>query len=520
MSGRALLTAVVVVLGVAAAFCVATYGLAQSTPPAHADPAHVDNFAGKPRVIVISDIGNEPDDQMSLVRLLLYSNELDIEALIASTSTWQRTTIHPETMRTLIDAYAKVRPNLLLHAQGWPVAADLTRIVYPGQTAYAMAATGPGKSSPGSEAIVGAIERDDPRPLWICLWGGANTLAQALIDLRATHTAEELERLIARLRISSISDQDDAGPWIRREFPGLFYIVSPSTPTSADYYAATWTGISGDLYYRNGEGGDFSTVTNEWLDANIRSQGPLGKVYPRFLFIMEGDTPSYLGLIDNGLNAYRRPDWGGWGGRYVYRQPYGETRPIWTQGGDEFLRTTSQDTVIGVDGRLHTSDQATIWRWRTAFQNDFAARMSWTVSDFAHASHNPLVVVNSQPGVQPIEIDAEVGRPIVLDASRTTDPNGSPLHYHWFHYAEAGVADGNRSTVILAGADKPHAEVTATAVCAPAWLPGLIPCRGDGVAHIILAVTNEGSPPLTSYRRIILHVHGAGSTVPPVVSRH
>src|SRR5271168_3442697 len=51
---------------------------------------HVDDFAGKPRVVVISDIGNEPDDQMSFVRLLLYSNEFDIEALVAATSTWQK----------------------------------------------------------------------------------------------------------------------------------------------------------------------------------------------------------------------------------------------------------------------------------------------------------------------------------------------------------------------------------------------------------------------------------------------
>ena len=132
-------------------------------------------------------------------------------------------------------------------------------------------------------------------------------------------------------------------------------------------------------------GADFTTVTNEWLDANIRSKGPMGKVYPKFMFIMEGDTPSFLGLIDNGLNAYRRPDWGGWGGRYVYRQPYGETHPIWTQGGDMFARVTSQDTVTGVDGREYVSDQATIWRWREAFQNDFAARMDWTVADYAHA---------------------------------------------------------------------------------------------------------------------------------------
>src|SRR4051812_4228467 len=87
----------------------------------------VDNFTGHPRLIVISDIGNEPDDQMSLTRLLLYSNELDIEALIASTSTWQKKALHPETMRSLIRAYARVRPNLLSHAPGWPPADELDR---------------------------------------------------------------------------------------------------------------------------------------------------------------------------------------------------------------------------------------------------------------------------------------------------------------------------------------------------------------------------------------------------------
>ena len=143
---------------------------------------------------------------------------------------------------------------------------------------------------------------------------------------------------MSRLRVYAISDQDDAGAWIRREFPALFYIVMPSTQDGSEYYYATWTGISGDLYYRNCDGADTSLVTNEWLDRNIRSKGPLGKMYPRFMFIMEGDTPTFLDLIDNGLNAYRRPDWGGWGGRYVYRQPRGETHAIWTQGGDEFAR--------------------------------------------------------------------------------------------------------------------------------------------------------------------------------------
>ena len=477
---------------------------------AEAWPAtHVDDLAGKPRVVILSDIGNEPDDQMSFVRLLLYSNELDLEAMIATTSTWQKKATHPETMRQLIDAYGQVRSNLLQNAQGWPEAGDLAARVFVGQTAYGLAATGPGKTSPGSEGIVRAADRDDARPLWICIWGGASTLAQALMDARASRTQEQMARLIAKVRVYSIGDQDDAGPWIRREFPDLFYVVSPSTPTSGESYFATWTGISGDRYYRNGEGADFTTVTNEWLDANIRSKGPLGKVYPKFMFIMEGDTPSFLGLIDNGLNAWRRPDWGGWGGRYVYRQPYGETHPIWTQGGDEFARVTSQDAVVGVDGAEHVSDQATIWRWREAFQNDFAARMTWTVADFAHANHNPMAVVDGKAGKDTIEMDVNAGQSVTLDAEGSSDPDaGQSLQFRWFHYAEAGSADGNLAALTLTGADSPRVTVHADAPCRPLWLP-LIPCRGSGTAHIVLAVTDDGSPRLTSYRRIILHVHPA-----------
>jgi hypothetical protein len=316
-----------------------------------------------------------------------------------------------------------------------------------------------------------------------------------------------LQRLIAKLRVYSISDQDDAGPWIRREFPDLFYIVQPTTPTGGEYYYATWTGISGDAYYRNGAGADSSLVTNEWLQDNIRSKGPLGKLYPRFLFIMEGDTPSFLNLVDNGLNAVRRPDWGGWGGRYIYRQPYGETRPIWTQGGDLFSRVTSQDTVAGKDG-TYTSDQATIWRWREAYQNDFAARMDWTVNDFAHANHAPGVDVNGQPGTEPVYMDAKIGAPVTLDAGGSRDPDGQRLTFHWFHYREAGSSDASLAEVALAGAETAQVQVTGVATCRALWLK--LPnssCPAAGTAHIILAVRDDGSPKLTSYRRVVITFH-------------
>jgi Cellulose-binding Sde182, nucleoside hydrolase-like domain/Cellulose-binding protein Sde0182, C-terminal domain len=493
-------------LGLIVIFVAAAVAMAQRLQ----EPAQpVDTFSGHPRVVIISDIGNEPDDQMSFVRLLLYSNELDLEAMVASTSTWQKTATHPETMHALIHAYGQVRGNLLLHAKGWPAAEDLDGRVFTGQPAYGMAAVGEGQASAGSRALVRAIEREDGRPLWICVWGGANTLAQALLDLRAAHKPEEMNALIARLRVSSISDQDDAGPWIRREFPTLVYVAQPSPPNSEEYYYATWTGISGDLYYRNCEGADISLVTNEWLDANIRAKGPLGKMYPRFMFIMEGDTPSFLGLIDNGLSAYRRLDFGGWGGRYVYRQPRGEPHPFWTQGGDEFMRATSQDAVRGIDGKEHVSDQASIWRWREAYQNDFAARMDWTVKDFAHANHNPVLVVNGKPGTDIIELDADAGQTVTLDAAGSSDPDGQKLRYKWWVYSEAGLNGTHGADVTISGEDQPQAKVTVHSPCRAVWIAGLIPCRGDGVAHIILEVSDEGSPRLTSYRRIVLHVRAA-----------
>lgn len=471
----------------------------------------LDNFAGHPRAFIVSDIGNEPDDQMSFVRLLLYSNEIDLEGLVATTSTWQKSATHPETMHEIIAKYGEVRPNLLKHAPGWPTAADLDRRVSIGQPAYGMAAVGPGKSSPGAQALVKAADSEDSRPLWITIWGGANTLAQALLDVRATRSPAELARLVARLRVYSISDQDDAGPWIRKQFPDLFYVVYPSSANSGEYYYATWTGISGDVYYRNGEGADFSTVTNEWLDANIRGKGPMGKQYPRFAFIMEGDTPSYLGLIDNGLASWWNPGWGGWGGRYIFRQPYGERHAIWTQGGDLFGRVSSPDTALGADGKSHTSDQATVWRWREAFQHDFAARMDWTIKPFSEANHNPVAVVNGQAGTAPIFVDAVVGQPVGLDASQSRDPDGQTLHYEWFHYAEAGFGDGRGlAAVNIEDAESSKAIITATATCRPMWIQMAgAKCPAQGIAHIILKVTDNGSPSLTSYRRVVLNVRAA-----------
>jgi len=297
---------------------------------------------------------------------------------------------------------------------------------------------------------------------------------------------------------------------MRRGFPDLFYILSPSTPDGEQYSSATWTGISGDQYYRNAPGADFTTVSNKWLDENIRNKGFLGETYPKYLFIMEGDTPSYLGLINNGLASYRNPGWGGWGGRYIFRQPLGESRPIWTQGGDSFPGSpNSRDTVIGVDGKRYTSDQATIWRWRKAFQHDFAARMDWTLKEFKEANHNPVAVVNGDSSKEPIFINAKMGIPVTLSAKGTSDPDGNKVKYTWFYYQEAAsaISKSARPEEVIGERGEDELEV----------LPKVriegrdgeevkVILQSAGIAHVILAVEDDGQPSLTSYRRVILNI--------------
>ncbi|MDZ7639837.1 MAG: DUF1593 domain-containing protein [Bryobacterales bacterium] len=453
------------------------------------------NAQAKPRVIVLTDIENEPDDTQSMIRFLLYTNQWDVEGLVATTSIHQRQNTASASIRKLITAYGKVFANLSKHEAGYPTEQYLQSIVRDGRPAYGMTGVGEGMDSPGSQQIIESVDRNDPRPLWVLAWGGPNCLAQALWKVRATRSPAQLQAFVAKLRVYTISDQDDSGPWLRKEFPGLFYIASPGFNAGGAYHHATWSGISGDHFHARSDGADFSLVTNEWLDRNIRRKGPLGKEYPLWEYLMEGDTPSFLNLIVNGLSNPEHPNWGGWGGRYELYTPrprkwhlYPETRPFWSDADDE---------VLGVDGRWHDDNHATIWRWRQAYQNDFAARMDWTVKPYAEANHPPMPKLGHAA-----ELTVKRGERVNLSAEGTTDPDGDAVSYEWFYYHEAGTfpVSSSRSgqPIEIRNFDQPKAwfPVPATGVMAP----------GTGTMHIILAVTDHGTPRLTRYRRVIVNV--------------
>lgn len=445
----------------------------------------------KNRVLVLTDIENEPDDAQSLVRFLTYANQWDVAGLVATTSRHQPDKTAAWRILEILDAYDDVRDNLEQHEKGYPEAAYLRSLVKEGKASYGMEAVGPGMDSPGSDWIIQTVDQPDPRPLWVLVWGGSNCLAQALWKVRQTRSSDALHRFVAKLRVYAISDQDDSGPWLRKNFPALFYIVSPGVHSLGAYHFGTWSGISGDKFHGRFAGGDFEIVDNPWLDEHIRSKGPLGAEYPFTEYLMEGDSPSFLYLIPNGLGNPEHPDWGSWGGRYEYYRPRTEawfsepeTRPLWTDAMDE---------VLGADGAWHTSNKATIFRWRKAFQNDFSARMDWTIKSYSEANHPPVPRLGMEERLQ-----AKVGDRIDLNATESFDPDGDNLQFHWFLYGEPGeftLSNGRTATPLtIVNADQANAHF-------------VVPQPGrTGALHLILEVRDEGIPALTRYKRIIVDV--------------
>ncbi|MDP6041617.1 MAG: DUF1593 domain-containing protein [Candidatus Latescibacteria bacterium] len=381
-------------------------------------------------------------------------------------------------VKEAIDRYAQVLPNLHRHAKGYPDAEALQAIVKRGMTgvqftldkedsAEVWAWIGEGKDTEGSEWIIEVVDQPDLRPVDVNVWGGPADLAQALWKVRETRSADALDEFVSKIRVHAIGDQDDTGPWIREEFPDLFYILDSAR--DGDKWQSCYRGMF--------MGGDMDLTSKAWIDAHVcEGHGPLGAFYPPETHtgknphkaLKEGDTPSWFYFLENGLNLPGVPSVGGWGGRFE------KNGTFWQD---------AEDTV-----NAETSGRATVWRWRPAFQRDFQARMDWCVQE--QANHHPTVVVNGDSGKGVVEFSATSGDTVMLRASESSDPDGDTLSFVWFYYREAGTFEGD----VAVNFSDAEAQI------------GIPEVASGKTIHVILEVTDDGDPPLTVHRRIVITV--------------
>ena len=428
----------------------------------------------KPRIVVMTDIGGDPDDRQSLVRFLLYACDFEVEGLLTGFGHGHYKTTRPELIRQGIEAYGKVQANLRKHRRDYPSAEELMARVKDGHNGDPHK-VGRGMDSEASEWIIRVLDRRDPRPVWFSIWGGPRELAQAIWKVAATRSPEKLSALKRKIRVHSIADQDRTAGWVKTNHPDVFWIFSNGL------FRGIW------------KAGDQPLVSPAWLARHVRTgHGPLGAIYPSAAAgktgVKEGDTPSFLYVLPDGLSDPEHPEWGNWGGRF---KPSGR--------GREFVPDV--DFERGRRSALYS-----VSRWRKAYQNDFEARMDWCVRSRAGANHAPRAVCNGDRGRGVLRIPAEPGSQVTLRAAGSRDPDGDKLSWRWWVYREAGSYWGSPP---VAGAETSEAVVPVPADAA-----------GRSI-HVVLEVTDDGSPPLTAYRRAILTVGGkpveppAGADRPP-----
>lgn len=478
------------------------------------------------RLIILTDMENEPDDSQTMVRLLMYANEIDIDGLIAVTSRWVQVEVFPESIVDRVLAYGLIRDNLSKHADGWPEVDDLLAVTAGGQAGFGMDAVGKGETSRGAEIIIEAVDKDDPRPVNVAINAGSNTLAEALWVVRDTRSEAELKKFVSKIRVFDDSGQDNAGAWMAQTFPDLFFARSRAQVFGL--YGPTMK--SGPYVF-----GDDTEY--EWIERNIRTRhGILGALYPqrmwisppwnssheeagesdrsriRYYFTEGGGTATWLGFANKGLFSAAHINYGGWGGRYNLTKEHVsagqhqvdkleadyEPFEMYPQARDTswvFPTEIDETEFSGVTGDIvyTNEDFAAIWRWRDALTRDFQARMDWCVGTPEDTDHNPVIDIAGDTNRNILYVDATAGENVSIDASKSSADKGT-LSFKWYFYPESGTYEGVLPSDELLGTD-PVAGFT-------------LPADASGKEiHLILEVTSSGlQVPLTSYRRLVFNV--------------
>jgi hypothetical protein len=497
----------------------------------------------RPRIVITAD--PELDDNNSLIRFLLYSSDLQIEGLIYASSgfhwkgdgkgtkwfvpgreyarfgldtcpceSW-RWAKNERFIHNAVEAYEKVYPNLKIHNQNYPAPEELKSKIRYGNIEFDGEIS---KNSPGSDLIRSLMLDDKPGPLFITAWGGQSTIARALkaIQEQYEYTTEWesiKEKISRKVVLLPSGDQDDTyATYIKPNWPEIDYRQFSGGPNYG--YGAQLGAKQQDSVY----------LTSSWMKENITDRGPLGALYrvwgdgkqmvkgdkmdyfgiagksnaelkkmgyvvwmpvqQKGSWLGEGDDHTFMNMPGNGLRAWEDASYGGWGGRQANKNAAADFS--FSAPGDISAEAMANG-LSTLNSQLNKNVKEVAYPdFFPAAQHDFEARLKWSVTAlYKNANHQPVANIEG-----PQSILASAGQKIRLNAA-VSDPDGDAFSIKWWQFRVGSYP--NKVEI-----SNPTAEKTEIFIPKDA--------AGCQTIHIILEVTDNGTPNLTSYQRIIITV--------------
>lgn len=487
----------------------------------------------KPRVVITAD--PELDDSNSLVRYLLYAPSFRTEGLIYASSQYHwkgdgkgtkgfvagreytrvgreicpctswRWAPRERFIDDALDAYAKAYPNLRVHDRAYPTPAALRSKVRWGNVDFDGEMT---KDTPGSDLIKALLLDQEEAPIYLHAWGGQSTIARALKSIEEQYKGTPQwstvrAKVIRKAVIHPSGDQDDTyAQYIKPNWPEIRYIenqgglmlsyTSQRTLSQEDaaYLSADWTrknisdrGPMGAFYRVWGDGRqmvkgdlfDYFGVAGKSPE-QLKAEGYIvwSPVGAKGSFIGEGDTGTFLNLIDNGLEGYRAESFGGWGG---YR------------GAARSAISAEMAASLGAvaSGRPRTYQRVATNAFLAPAQRDFAARLVWAVTPrYGAANHNPRIDIEGAR-----LITARPGQVVTLVAT-VSDHDHDQVAVHWRPWPKAGAYPGE---VVLRSSEGLAAKLVVPADATP----------GQTI-HILAEASDNGAPALSRYAHVVVTV--------------
>ena len=489
----------------------------------------------KPRVVITAD--PELDDSNSLVRYLLFSADYQTEGLIYASSQFhwkgdgKGTTLsvpgreytrfglklcpctswrwdpNEHFIDDAVDAYAKAYPNLRIHDPRYPTPEELKSRIRWGNVEFDGEMS---KDTPGSELIKSLLLDDEESPVYLHAWGGQSTIARALKAIEEQYKASPQwpairAKVVRKAVIHPSGDQDDTyARYIKPNWPEIRYrrqaggvplaynAQSRVSEADAAFFTAEWTrknvserGPLGAFYRVWGDGkqmvkGDifdyFGIAGKSAQDLIKEGYVVWTPLHEKGAFLGEGDTTTFLNLIDNGLRGYRDESFGGWGG-YAHDAPI----PSFAAG------FASVEGFAANPAAAPSLPRAPTHPFLGAAQRDFEARFIWaTTSRFADANHHPRLAVHGSRF-----LSARPGA-VVKFGVTPSDPDGNKVTVRWWRWDDADSYAGDIKLERASG--------TTTRFRVPT------DATAGQTVHIIAEATDDGEPALTRYERFVVTV--------------